>query len=173
MLYLCCLNMHLTSKLLWDFEKATFNCPLSEIVTKHIEFQSSGRVLCNVKAPQNEVGKEETTEDGKPQEGKSNELLTKICYCIRPDHRADTVIHNIHVKDSLSDSIKFQQEKWGWNSPQLISQKISHMSFVGHNNQVSCCRVLSIWKKITLMIQNTMNPCYMIFYQYATDNLNF
>lgn len=109
--------------------------------------KSSGRVTCNVKALQNEVGKEETTEDGKPEEGKSNELLAKICYCIRQDHKADTLIHNIHVKDSLSDSITFQQEKWGWNSPQLITQKISHMSFVGHNSQESCCRVLSIWKK--------------------------
>lgn len=73
--------------------------------------KSSGRDLCNVKAPQNEVGKEETTQGRKPEEGKSNEILSEICYCIRPDHKEDTVIHNIHVKDSLSDAIKFQQEK--------------------------------------------------------------
>lgn len=73
--------------------------------------KSSGRIICNVKALQNEAGNEETIElDGKPEEGKSNELLANICYYIRPDHKADTLIHNIHVRDSLSDSIKFQEE---------------------------------------------------------------
>lgn len=33
-------------------------------------------------------------EKGNPEEGKTNLLSAKICY-IRPDHKADTLIHNI------------------------------------------------------------------------------
>lgn len=135
--------------------------------------ESSGRIICNAnKALQNEAGKEETTEDGKPEEGKSDQFWAKICYYIRQDHKTDTSIHNIHVKDSLSDSIKIPTRRMRLNSPQLISQKISHMSFVGHSSQVSCCRVLSIWKK-NCINDSKHNPCYMTTYQYDRDSLNF
>lgn len=36
------------------------------------------------------MGKEDGMESGKPEEGKNNLLLAKICYYIRPDHKAHT-----------------------------------------------------------------------------------
>lgn len=133
--------------------------------------QSSGRVICSIKALQKWSGKGGSCRVGNLWKGRT--ICFQQRYVTRPGNKADTLIRNTHVKNYPCDFIKIQQEKWGWNSPQLISQKISHMSFVGHSSQVSCCTVLSIWRTITLMIQNTVNPCYMIIYQYDRDSLNF
>lgn len=91
--------MHLTSEATLGFWE---DCTLWEILTKHVEFQN---VLeewhAMLRDHKKEVGKEESTACEKPDEGNNNSLLAKTCYYIRPDHKADTLIHNLHVKNSL------------------------------------------------------------------------
>ena len=138
---LCCLNRFLSLVIALSFWRpfSCFilgNCCKIVIISRNCRKMVTNLMCCKMKW-ERKLKERTMCSQGKNE----NTLLTKD----RPGHKIQSLIHYTIVRNSFGIFMKSWHDNQGCNSPQLTSQKIFHRSFVGHSNQVSCCRVLSVW----------------------------